>query len=175
MPVDTTLAAIEKILHWLSPRFMLFVLILSACLFFMPPAWAVFLSLDKWIPAHKFWMGMGMVVSAMYLIPFGISPPIEREIGKYRANRKITKTINHLAEDEKRFLRQFYFPSHNGHIMAWPHEVGKLETDGVIFCPGDSGLKDGMLAYCLTDATQKYIRNHKEFLVELEKVNPHGY
>ena len=116
-----------------------------------------------------------MVISAAYLIPFGVSPIIEGEVEKHKANKKFAHIMGHLADDEKRFLRRFYFPNRSGRVMAWPHEIGKLESDGVLFCPGDSGLKDQMQTYWLTDATMNYAAKHKTVLAELERIDPHGY
>ena len=141
----------------------------------MPPAWAAYLSLNTWIPSHKLWMGLGMVISAIYLIPYGVSPVVEGGISKHAANRKIAENMEHLADDEKRFLRRFYFPNRVGRVMAWPHEIGRLETDGVLFCPGDSGLKDKMQTYCMTNGVLKYIAKHRDFLADLERINPQGY
>jgi hypothetical protein len=96
-------------------------------------------------------------------------------VGKDRANKKIARIMGQLADDEKSFLRRFYFPNREGHITAWPHEIGNLEFDGVVFCPGDSGLKDQIQTYCLTEAAQRYVAEHQTFLAELEKTNPHRY
>ena len=158
----------EALFRRLSPRLMFFVLVVSAALFFMPPAWAAYLSLDTWISAHKFWPGLGMVVSIAYLVPFGISPPIERQIKHHRLKGKALQTMAHLATDERAVIRGFYFPVRRGHIMAWPHEIGKLEVDGVLFCPGPSGLKDQMQTYCLTDTASKYIENNPNVFADLE-------
>src|ERR1700730_1624021 len=168
MSWETAAAEVEKLLHCLSPRFMLFVLILSGGLFFMPPAWAAYLSLDNWISAHRFWMGLGMVLSAAYLIPFGVSPIAEKAIAEHRAKGKIAHVMSNLAEDEKRFLRRFYFPRQISHLIVWRHEVGKLENDGVVFSPGDSGLSNMQEVHCLTNAALGYIEKHKE----LERTNP---
>jgi hypothetical protein len=154
---------------------MFFVLILSAVLFFMPPAWAADLSLNTRVPAHKLWLGLGMIVSGIYLVPYGVSPIVEGGVVKYAATRRIAQNMGRLAEDEKGFLRRFYFPHRVGRVMAWPHEIGKLESDGVLFRPEESVLKDKMQTYCLTDAASKYVTKHKTFLSELESVDPQAY
>ncbi len=173
MPWDAILSGVEKLLHWFSPRFMLFILLLSAGLFFMPLRWASYLSVDGLIASHRMWLGLGMLVSAAYLVPFGVSPIVEKGISERHSKGRMAQVMSNLAEDEKRFLRRFYFPRHISHIIVWRHEVGKLESDGVVFCPGDSGLSNMQQVYCLTEATLKYIAKHKEvFLATLERTNP---
>jgi hypothetical protein len=120
-------------------------------------------------------MGLSMVVSGIYLLPFGVSPMVEHGLGKYRSNKRVAEVMSKLAPDEKRLVRQFYFPAREGHIMAWPHEVGKLESDGVLFSPGETGLKDTMKTYCLTPSASKYAAKHRDFLAELEKTKPTRY
>jgi hypothetical protein len=172
MAWETILAGVEKLLHWFSPRFMVFIFLLSAGLFFMPPAWASFLALDSSIHRYKPWLGGGMVLSAAYLIPFGVSPFVERRVALWRRARAIGHVMSNLAPDEKRLLRRFFFPSRNGRIIVWRHEIGRLESDGVLFCPGDAGLQNRQEVFCLTDEASRYIEKHRGFLAELEGINP---
>lgn len=172
MPWDTALAVVEKLFHWLSPRFMCFVFILCGGLFFIPPHLASYLSIQEIITAHRGWWALGMVVSAAYLIPFGVSPFLEKQCAQTHAMRNMNWVMSNLAQEEKRLLRRFYFPTHTGHLIVWRHEVGKLESDGVVFCLGDSRLTNRQEVFALTRASLKYIENHKEFIVELEQT-PH--
>jgi len=84
----------------------------------------------------------------------------------------MARLMSSLSQEEKRFLRRFYFPVHTGHVIVWRHEVGKLEADGIVFCPGNSGLTNRQEVYSLTPAVLTYMARHKEFIAELGKT-PH--
>jgi hypothetical protein len=169
MPWDTAVAGIEKLLHWVSPRFMTFILLLCTVLFFMPTAWVAHFALADWVSLHRAWLGLGMFVSAAYLIPFGVSPRIEKELEARRSAKKLSHIMSHLAESEKQFLRRFYFPKHVGHVIVWKHEVGKLESDGIVFFPNDFHFENGQEGVSLTSAALKYIEQHQEFLTMLDR------
>ena len=155
---------------------MFFILLLSASLFFMPPAWAAYFALDSWISAHKAWLSGGMFLSTAYLVPFGVSPIFEGKIKARHFAQKIADVMSNLTEDEKQTLRRLYLPKPTSHLIAWPHQIGKLESDGVLFCPGDSGLGNNEKVYCLTATALKYVEKHKKvFLEELERTKPLPY
>jgi hypothetical protein len=164
------LPGIEKLLHWLSPRFMTFLLLVCGALFFAPSRWTSQLSLDGWIAIHRTLLGGGFFVSAVYLIPFGISPMVENWASSKVADRKMSHVMSSLAVDEKKLIRRFYFPDKNGRLIVWPHEVGKLASDGVVFCPGEAGLRNEMVVYSLTPAALRYIEKHKTFVSELDSI-----
>jgi hypothetical protein len=170
MTWDTLISVLGKLLHLVSPRLVLFIFLISAGLFFLPYKVAEYIFVHDWVVYHRAWLGLSMVVSGFYLIPFGVSPIVERQIASWRSKHTVATAIENLATDEKNFIKRFYVPQRVGQIKVWKHEVGKLESDGIVRCVQGANLVNHMEVYCMTATASKYVNDHPEFLAELQRI-----
>lgn len=158
MAWDVLLSGVEKLLHWFSPRFMLFVLLLSSALFFMPPAWAARLSLDGWIASHRAWLSGGMIISAVYLIPFGVLPIVEKKYHSKKAKEGIRDNLRNLPGYEAALVRRCLLNDGRAtEAIADKGTAKSLEKKGILWESVDHTVRGGV-AYSITSAAYTVLK-----------------
>lgn len=121
--------------------------------------------LVQWRERYLPWFLASAIITGLWILTF----PVEIAAKHCIEYRKIARRLSDLAGDEKRFLLRF-FQSNTSVVIAWPHEMGKLEVDGILFRPSDSGFGNNQFNYSLTPRASKYVSRHKDsFLQYLKK------